>query len=113
MAGAVSRIRGRDMTDIINKSRFSAPVDQSAVATDWAARGYSCGLFVDPPGQEWNDFVHSTNELVLVAEGRLAMSVGDVSMIAEEGDEIFIPKEAVHSLKNISPGTTKWLYGYD
>ncbi|MBT4016955.1 MAG: cupin domain-containing protein [Alphaproteobacteria bacterium] len=101
------------MSDLLTKGYVSAPVDQAAVAADWAVRGYSCGLFVDPPGQEWNDFVHGVNELVMVAQGRLEMSVGDQSFIAEEGDEIFIPKGAVHSLKNISSGITKWLYGYD
>ena len=101
------------VTDLVTKAYFPAPVDQSAVAADWSARGYSCGLFVDPPGQMWNDFVHDVNELVMVAEGRLEMSVGDQSFVAEEGDEVFIPKGAVHSLKNISSGITKWLYGYD
>jgi quercetin dioxygenase-like cupin family protein len=101
------------MSDLVNKGLFSSPVDKASVAKDWAGRGYSCGLFVDPPGQEWNDFVHGTNELVMVAEGRLEMSVGDYSFIAEEGDEVFIPEGAVHSLKNISSGTTKWLFGYD
>jgi quercetin dioxygenase-like cupin family protein len=101
------------MTDLVARKYFPVPVDQSAVAADWAGRGYSCGLFVDPPGQEWNDFVHGVNELVMVAKGRLEMSVGDRLLVAEEGDEVFIPKGAVHSLKNISSGTTKWLYGYD
>lgn len=101
------------MTDIVTKEKFPAPVDRDAVAADWQARGYSCGLFVDPPGQEWNDFVHSTNELVMVAEGRLRMSVGEETVVVEPGDEVFIPKGARHSLKNIEAGTTRWLYGYD
>ena len=101
------------MSDIVTKAKFRAPVDRDAVAADWRARGYSCGLFVDPPGQEWNDFVHAVNELVTVAEGRLRMSVGEQTFVAEPGDEVFIPKGARHSLKNIDAGTTRWLYGYD
>ena len=101
------------MSDIVTKAKFRAPVDRDAVAADWRARGYSCGLFVDPPGQEWNDFVHAANELVTVAEGRLRMSVGEQTFVAEPGDEVFIPKGARHSLKNIDAGTTRWLYGYD
>ena len=101
------------MSDIVTKAKFRAPVDRDAVAADWRARGYSCGLFVDPPGQEWNDFVHAVNELVTVAEGRLRMSVGEQTFVAEPGDEVFIPKGARHSLKNIDTGTTRWLYGYD
>jgi hypothetical protein len=36
------------------------------VAADWAARGFSCELWVDPPGQRWQSFTHATDELVLV-----------------------------------------------
>jgi len=95
------------------RSKFPTPVDRDKVARDWAARGYSCDLFVDPPGQQWNDFVHGCNELVTVAEGRLEMTVGDHTGILEEGDEVFIPKGAVHSVRNIHTGTTRWYYGYD
>ena len=89
------------------------PVDREAVARDWARRGYSCDLFVDPPGREWNGFVHATNELVVVAEGRLELIIGDETLAAEAGDEVFIPRHAVHSVRNINNGTTRWLYGYD
>lgn len=98
--------------DVI-KGRFSVPVDRREVAQDWCARGYSCAAFVDPPGREWNDFVHSVNELVTVLEGRLEMTVGDAQVIVEPGDEVFIPRRAPHSVKNVHAATTRWLYGYD
>ena len=101
------------MNDVLTKNRFPPPVDQGQVAADWRARGYSCGLFIDPPGREWNDFVHETNELVTVEEGRLELTVGDQCVIAEPGDEVFIPARRMHSVKNVSDGTTRWLYGYD
>ena len=83
------------------------------MAADWRGRGYSCGRFVDPPGQCWDDFVHGCNELVTVVEGRLEMTVAGETVTVEVGDEVFIPKGARHSLRNIHPGTTIWLYGYD
>lgn len=101
------------VSDLLVQGKFEVPVSAEAVAEDWRARGYSCGRFVDPPGQEWNNFVHQVNELVMVEQGRLEMSVGDHSFIVEEGDEVFIPKGAVHSLKNIHGGVSQWLYGYD
>ena len=101
------------MTDPFVKTKFAVPVDRDDVARDWAARGFSCALFVDSPGQEWNNFVHGCNELVSVAEGRLEMTVGDRTEILEEGDEVFIPNEVVHSVKNIHSGTSRWYYGYD
>jgi quercetin dioxygenase-like cupin family protein len=100
------------MGELLIKGRFSAPVDRAAVAADWAARGYSCGLFVDPPGREWNGFVHATNELVTVSEGRLEIEIDGTRLTAGPGDEVFIPKGAVHSVRNLHDGTTRWLYGY-
>ena len=99
--------------DIVARHRFAPPVDRDAVARDWAARGYSCGMFTDPPGCAWRDFVHATNELVTVVDGRLELTVAGATVIAEPGDEVFIPRHAVHTVRNINSGTTRWLYGYD
>lgn len=101
------------MSDLVAKGKFAAPVDRARVASDWRNRGYSCDLFVDPPGREWNDFVHSTNELVTVAEGKLEVIIAGERHVAAPGDEVFIPKNARHSVKNIHSGATRWLYGYD
>jgi mannose-6-phosphate isomerase-like protein (cupin superfamily) len=97
----------------IVKGKFARPVDRAAVAADWRRRGYSCDLFVDPPGRQWNDFVHRCNELVAVAEGQLEMVVDGACLVAMPGDEVFIPKGAMHSVRNIHWAATRWLYGYD
>ena len=129
--------------DLVVKGKFPAPVDQGAVGREWAGRGYDCRLFVDPPGREWNGLVHATNELVTVVEGALlctveintveidtveigTVEIGTVEIDTVEinavekktirlemGDELFIPRHAVHSVKNIHTGTTRWLFGYD
>ena len=88
------------MIDRLVKSKFGCPLNRAAVAADWRAR-YSCDLFVDPPGREWNNFVHARNELVTVAKGRLEVRVAGSRFVAEPGDEVFIPKGALHSVKNV------------
>lgn len=100
------------MTDIVTRYKFTTPVDHDAVAADWRARGYSCGLFVDPPGQCWEDFVHAVDEVVTVIDGRLELEVAGAVVTAEPGDEVFIPAQALHSVRNIHDGTSRWLYGY-
>jgi quercetin dioxygenase-like cupin family protein len=97
----------------VARGRFAPPVERRAVAQDWSARGFSCHLFVDPPGREWNDFVHRGNELVTVLEGQLRTTVAGRALLLEPGDELFIPKDAPHSVKNVHPGVTRWLFGYD
>ena len=101
------------MAELLTKSKFAAPVDRGEVGRDWRQRGYSCDLFVDPPGREWSGFVHATNELVTVLDGKLEIEIAGRRVIAEPGDEMFIPGGAVHSVRNIHAGTTRWLYGYD
>ncbi|RMD64965.1 MAG: cupin domain-containing protein [Alphaproteobacteria bacterium] len=101
------------MSEYVHRHRFAVPIDAAAVAEDWRARGFSCATFVDPPGRRWEDFVHDCNELVTVVEGRLEMEVAGQSAIVEPGDEVFIPKGARHSVRNIHDGQSVWLYGYD
>jgi ethanolamine utilization protein EutQ (cupin superfamily) len=101
------------MSETIVRNKFGLPLDGLAVAADWQGRGYSCGLMTDPQGQEWLAFVHACNELVTVVEGRLEIIIEGERVVAEPGDEVFIPRDAMHSVRNIGLGTTRWLYGYD
>ena len=59
----------------ITPKKFSVPIQLEDVAQSWGQRGYSCDLFIDPPGREWNNFVHSTHELVTVVVGKLRMTI--------------------------------------
>ncbi|HYA39032.1 MAG TPA: cupin domain-containing protein [Candidatus Methylomirabilis sp.] len=98
---------------LVTRHKFVRPVDHSGVVRDWIARGYSCRGFTDPPGREWRDFVHDTNELVTVVDGRLEVSMHGESYALEPGDELFIPRGVAHTVRNIHASTTHWLYGYD
>ena len=120
---ATPGLKRKGLMEGVIKGKFPAPVAQDAVGREWAGRGYDCRLFVDPPGREWNGFVHATNELVTGVEGALlcTVEIDTVEINAVEkktirlemGDELFIPRHAVHSVKNIHTGTTRWLFGYD
>jgi ethanolamine utilization protein EutQ (cupin superfamily) len=50
---------------------------------------------------------------VTVVEGRLEVKVEGSRFAADPGDEVFIPKGALHSVKNVHATATRWLYGYD
>lgn len=93
--------------------KFATPIDRGAVAADWQLRGYSCNVFVDPPGRSWKDFVHDRNELITVVTGRLFLTVDGKEHTLEPGDETLIPRGSLHSVFNIHKGETHWLYGYD
>ncbi len=101
------------MNDKLFRHKFIVPVETAEVAADWKARGYSCNLFTDPPGREWKNFVHHCDEVVAVVEGKLEMMIEGEKFLLEPGDEVFIPSNALHSVKNIHHITTHWLYGYN
>ncbi|RMD79421.1 MAG: cupin domain-containing protein [Gammaproteobacteria bacterium] len=103
------------------RGKFPVPVNPDEVARDWQRRGFSCSPFVDPPGRRWVDFVHAEDELLTVVEGRLRVTLeggagegdeGPISCVVGPGDEVHIPAGTRHSVENVHPGTTRWLYGY-
>ncbi len=100
------------MTRVFEKAAYTTPVDFSAVESDWRQESFSFGVFRDPPGQEWNNFIHRTDEYVLVAEGQLRIDVGNESAVCEAGDLVRIPRQVSHSLKTLSGNGSVWLYGY-
>ena len=87
-------------------------IDRIDIARDWASRGFTCDLWVDPPGQRWEDFVHEVDEVVIVIEGEMEFEVEGVVFQPKIGEELLIPARAVHSARNTGSVTAQWLYGY-
>lgn len=82
------------------------------ITRDWAARGFSCELWIDPPGERWEDFVHARDELVMVLEGDMEFEIEGRLYHPGAGEELFIPAGARHSARNIGTTTARWLFGY-
>ena len=87
-------------------------MDQNTVANNWRQWGFSCELWVDPPGQRWEDFVHAVDELAMVLEGDVEFEIDGVIHHPRPGEELFIPAGALHSVRNQGKTTARWLYGY-
>lgn len=86
--------------------------DQSQVAKSWRSRGFSCGLWVDPPGQTWEGYTHSVDELLMVLDGELELEMQGRVFRPKPGEEVFIPAHVTHSVRNVGSTTARWLYGY-
>ena len=82
------------------------------IKKDWNSRGYSFGLFKDPPGQVWADFVHNTDELGVLAEGQIEIEIEGESQQPAIGKEVFIPAKAKHTVRNVGKTINSWYYGY-
>jgi quercetin dioxygenase-like cupin family protein len=87
-------------------------MDQEKIKKDWAFRGYSFGIFKDPPGKIWADFIHRTDELVVLAEGEIEIEIEGKPQKPQVGDEVFIPANARHTVRNVGSTNNVWYYGY-
>lgn len=89
-----------------------SPVEIARVEKNWSERGFSCELWVDPPGQVWKDYVHAADELLMLVEGQLEVEIGGRPIRPKPGEELLIPAQAIHTVRNLGNATVRWLYGY-
>ena len=86
-------------------------IDLEALERLFTERGYSFGIFVDPPGQEWLGFVHSVDEIVVPLEGSVTITVAGTVHRPAIGEEVFIPANASHDVVTGIDGGSRWAYG--
>jgi mannose-6-phosphate isomerase-like protein (cupin superfamily) len=87
-------------------------VNVKAVRSDWQSRGFSCDTWTDPPGQVWEDYRHSVDELVMVLEGEVEFEFAGKAVRPAPGEEVLIPANMLHTVRNLGATTSRWLYGY-
>jgi cupin 2 domain-containing protein len=82
------------------------------VAERWRKRGFSFGVYTDPPGQVWENFVHDADELLMAIQGEMELSMENRTIRLEIGKEFLIPAGVAHTVRNIGKTGSQWLYGY-
>ena len=87
-------------------------MEPSQIQQAWAERGFSCTIWTDLPGQVWANFVHEVDELVTLIEGEIELSFQGQTLRPRIGEEVFIPAEARHTVRNIGATTNRWCFGY-
>ena len=87
-------------------------MNSDLIKQNWNSRGYSFGVFRDPPGQVWADFVYRADELVLLTEGEIELEIEGKTQRPIIGQEVFIPANAIHTVRNVLNTNNVWYYGY-
>jgi mannose-6-phosphate isomerase-like protein (cupin superfamily) len=82
------------------------------IKKDWTARGYSCEYWIDPPDQTWSDFMHDTDELVVLLEGEIELSFDGRIICPDIGEEVLIPAGSCHTVRNTGAVSNRWCFGY-
>lgn len=78
----------------------------------WTARGFSCHLWRDPPGKEWINYIHDADEVIMLLYGEIEVTIDGQSTRPKIGEEILIPRQVRHSVRNVGSVENRWLYGY-
>lgn len=84
----------------------------SQIEKEWKTRGFSFGVWKDLPGTEWEDYVHTVDELFMVVEGDVELEMDGKILHPKPGEEILIPAQMKHSVRNRGKTDSCWLYGY-
>ena len=87
-------------------------MNQEQIRKNWEYSGYNFGFFKDHPGQVWADFVHRTDEIVVLAGGDIEIEIEGKSQQPQIGEEIFIPANSIHTVRNIGKTNNVWYFGY-
>jgi cupin 2 domain-containing protein len=87
-------------------------VDIQQIESNWNTRGFHGGLWIDPPGQVWEDYIHDVDELVMLVDGEVEVELLGSTHRLRPGEELFIPAQTVHTVRTVGSGRSRWLYAY-
>jgi mannose-6-phosphate isomerase-like protein (cupin superfamily) len=82
------------------------------ISEEWLIRGFSCGLWIDPPGQCWENYKHKEDELFLLLDGVVELEINGEITRPKIHVLVLIPAHTVHSVRNVGEKESRWLYGY-
>ncbi len=85
---------------------------KDAVKEHWAKQGFTCDVWIDPPGQVWHDFLHDVDEKVLLLDGECQVDMVGRTVLMQTGDELLIPAGTRHTVRNCGDRPARWLHGY-
>ena len=84
---------------------------KDAVKEHWAKQGFTCDVWIDPPGQVWHDFLHDVDEKVLLLDGECQVDMVGRTVLMQTGDELLIPAGTRHTVRNCGDRPARWLHG--
>ena len=83
-----------------NSNRDGA-LSEEALMNKLENRGYSCTIYIYPPGTFFDNHTHTVDKIDAVLKGRFCIEMGGEMITLEAGDWIHVPRGAVHNAKVI------------
>ncbi len=104
--------KNKDIDQRLSGNPDGATIDPTELKRDWAERGYGCEIWTDVPGPERKDFVHGTDELVMLKEGDIEITFQGNTVRPKLGEDVYIPAGAMHTVRNVGSTHSRWYYRY-
>jgi mannose-6-phosphate isomerase-like protein (cupin superfamily) len=92
--------------------RSASELEKDRIRDQWAQRGFTCDLWIDPPRQVWPGAQHEVDVVLRLLEGEAQIELPGRTVRMHPGDEIDIPAGARHTVRNCNGHPARWLRGY-
>lgn len=87
-------------------------MDSAKIKSSWSTKGFSFRIWEDPPHQIWEDYRHDVDEILMLAEGEIEITLAGKALKLKVGEEILIPAGVKHTVHNTGEMNNRWYYGY-
>ncbi|MEQ9001017.1 MAG: cupin domain-containing protein [Coleofasciculus sp. B1-GNL1-01] len=80
----------------------------------WQNKGFICEIWTSPPGGGWSDPGHEGDEVFIVLEGEMEISLEGNKYRPKIGEEFFVPAYKSHATLNTGKVTNRfyWIHSY-
>lgn len=81
----------------------------------WQKKGFTCEIWKSSAGQSWLDPGHETDEVFVLLEGEMEISLGGKKYRPQIGEEFLVPAQEAHRTVNTGKTTNRfyWIHGYE
>jgi len=94
---------------MLDESKIDKIVDR------WKKKEFTCEIWTSSPGEGWADPGHEADEVFVLLEGEMEISVGGKKHRPQIGEEFLVPAKESH--RTINTGKTAnrfyWIHGYE
>ena len=87
-------------------------MDAAEIEKKWTRKGFSCGLWTDPPGKRWAEETHDVDQILMLDAGEIEIRIPGRVIKPAVGEEVILPAGTPHAVSNPGKASNHWYYGY-
>ncbi len=80
------------------------------IVTRWESQGFTCEIWKSLPGKGWSHPGHEADELFVLLEGEMEVSIGAKKYHLQVGEEFLVPAKEPHTTVNMGGNTNRFYW---